>query len=298
MIRTLLVYDTPGWACESDCKALAKHLEFNAPGAFDITLRQASTANERDLASFDLVMSAIYYHLTEAAHPRSISMVSSYSYWIRKSWEGGWPHLREWKRMVAHNKHIMEKLSPEDHGDITLLYHMFDQDMWTPGKRSCNTEGPFRVGYAGHKNQPLKGVDLIRSAVEGIPGCEFCAPTWEEGRIPHSKMPDFYRSLNVYVCMSRPGDDAGPRPPIEAGLCGVPVITTAAGQIGEMVQHEKNGLIVERSVEALKQAIVRLKGDGVLRRRLQEAVRESFLQRWVLDVGRSWTSFMLATARL
>jgi len=304
-IKLLLIYDVPDWACHAECLALAKHVELNAPGKFAVTLAQGSKVSKGQLAAFDLVMSTIYYGLNHAEHPKSISMISSYSYWIRRGWSSqqntetgiaGWPHLANWKYMVAHNKDIFDRLTKEDHPRISLLYHMLDHEMWTPSMEPRKSSaGELVIGFAGHR-QSLKGLHLIEEALKGLPGLTIRAPTYETGRIPYAQMPDFYRSLDAYVCMSEPGQDAGPRPPIEAGLCGVPVITTRAGQIGEMVTHEVNGLVIERTVESIRQSICRLRDDVTLRARLSSVIRESFLHPWVIENGRAWTDFLTHVA--
>ena len=304
-IRLLLLYDVQGWACHANCLALAKHVELNAPGQFRITLAPGNQVSASQLADFDVVLSTIYYGLTHAAHPRSISMISSYSYWIRKGWTAeqntetgvaGWPHLRAWKYMVAHNKDIFERLLSEDHPRICLLYHLFDHDLWTPSQEPKVPTRDLVVGFAGHR-QPLKGLHLLEEAVAGLPGMVLRTPTYEIGRLPYTQMPDFYRSLDTYVCMSAPGQDAGPRSPIEAGLCGVPVVTTQVGQIGEMITHEVNGLIVARTVTSLRENLCRLRDNPTLRTRLAGNIRESFLRPWTIQVGRAWTDFLLRVAR-
>lgn len=292
MIRLLLIYDVLGWAYEAQCKAIAKHLEENAPGEFDITLKGASSANTAMLDQFDVVFSCVYYHLAEAHHPRSASQICSYSYWIRKDWPDGWPHLTQWQFLVGANQHITEILTPEDHPRVEKLYMPFDADFWRPRIVTHFPTSSFRVGFAGHKNQRLKGVHLIKEAVESLPECRLLTPSWEEGRLTPEQMPVFYSTLDAYVCMSEPGQDAVPRPPVEAGLCGVPVITTKGGQIGEMVVDGENGLVIERTAEALKDALERLRDDVDLRIRIKANIRGSFIEDWVVPTGQAWTDYL------
>lgn len=302
-IRILLIYDVPGWACESECRALAKHLELHAPGRFLVI--QAPSFRVPDLRQFDVVFSTLYYFLPPAEHPRSVSQVSGYDYWIRKGWTAeqntetgiaGWPHLTNWKYMIAKNRDIFQKLTPEDHPRVSLLYHPFDHDFWTPeGPASHRDESVFTVGFAGHR-QGLKGLEILEAAVAGLQGVRLLAPTYEAGRIAHDAMPAFYRSLDAYACMSQPGQDAGPRSPAEAGLCGVPVITTRGGQIGEMVENDRTGFLIERDVNALRAAILRLKDDPNLRSRMAGNIRSTFRDHWAMDVGRAWAQYLLGVA--
>jgi glycosyltransferase involved in cell wall biosynthesis len=294
MIKLLLTYDVPDWACHGTCCATKLQLDLAAPGRFDCTLRRVGPANAKDLTDFDVVFSTIYYHFTEAAHPKSATQVSSYSYWIRKGWDGGWPHLKQWRYVVAKNAALRAKLTEQDHPRITKLYHVLNHLMFTPGPPRAQDD-QFVIGFAGH-TQALKGLHLIEKAVSNVDNVRLKTATWEGNRLPYAAMPDFYRSLDAYISMSDPAQEAGPRPAMEAGLCGIPVITTVAGQIGEMTAHEQNGLLVERDVESLTAAISRLKQDRDLHARISTEVRPSYLQKWVLDVGASWADYLTEIA--
>jgi glycosyltransferase involved in cell wall biosynthesis len=75
---------------------------------------------------------------------------------------------------------------------------------------------------------------------------------------------------------------------MQAMACGVPVITTRAGAIGEIVEQGRTGLIVEsRSAPALAAALARLKDDSAMRLRLGAAglaqARERFSMERMLD---------------
>jgi glycosyltransferase involved in cell wall biosynthesis len=58
---------------------------------------------------------------------------------------------------------------------------------------------------------------------------------------------------------------------IEAGLCGVPAVTTAVGSAGEVVEDGVTGLVVPPDVEALAAAVRRLLDDDALRTRMAAA---------------------------
>lgn len=61
---------------------------------------------------------------------------------------------------------------------------------------------------------------------------------------------------------------------IEAGLCGVPAVTTAVGSAGEVVLHERSGLVVESTVEGLADAVTRLLDDEPLRKAMAARAAE------------------------
>lgn len=298
MIKLVLIFDQLDWATGSEALALKKHLDWNAPGQFAVTLCASGQSGQIRPGQFDILLSGLYYALRDAQHPKSISMISSESYWIRKSWTAeqntetgvaGWPHLHNWQYMVAHNKEIYEKLTPEDHPKIKLLYHTLDHEFWTPGLRQAHS-GKFRVGFAGHE-QDIKGWDILVGIKAAMPNIDVVAATYENNRKPAAEMPDFYRSLDAYLCLSR--WDCGPRPPMEAGLCGTPVITTRTGQIQEMVVDGETGLFIEPSVQSACDAINRLRVDTALRSKLGMQAREEFSSKWAVQGGRDWTQYLL-----
>jgi glycosyltransferase involved in cell wall biosynthesis len=70
---------------------------------------------------------------------------------------------------------------------------------------------------------------------------------------------------------------------LEAMAAGVPVVATQVGGIPEIVEHERNGLlVVPDAPDALAQAIIRLLQDAALRERLAAAGLET-VERFSLD---------------
>lgn len=71
-----------------------------------------------------------------------------------------------------------------------------------------------------------KGERLVRRLLDDDLGIGFLAAGWGwpggSARIKHDEMPNFYRSLGVYVCTSL--IEGGPAGPIEALACGVRVV--------------------------------------------------------------------------
>jgi glycosyltransferase involved in cell wall biosynthesis len=62
---------------------------------------------------------------------------------------------------------------------------------------------------------------------------------------------------------------------LEALASGTPIVASAVGGIPEILQHERNGLLIPpRSVDALADAIERLLDDPVLRDRMSKANRD------------------------
>jgi glycosyltransferase involved in cell wall biosynthesis len=88
------------------------------------------------------------------------------------------------------------------------------------------------------------------------------------GPIPLDRLLLLYRDYDLFVLPTLPGEGI-PRVLLEAMTAGVPIVTTRVAGIPSLVTHEVNGWLVDRpSADAIAEAIARIAGDAVLRRRL------------------------------
>jgi glycosyltransferase involved in cell wall biosynthesis len=91
-----------------------------------------------------------------------------------------------------------------------------------------------------------------------------------------------YHAADVVVCPSR--SDAMPAVPIEAGMCGVPVVATAVGAVPEIVVDGSTGIVVPADRRDAFAAAVRLLLDDEDRRgRLGEAARDHCISRYSIE---------------
>jgi len=70
---------------------------------------------------------------------------------------------------------------------------------------------------------------------------------------------------------------------IEAMSLGLPVIATPVGGVPEAVAHEKSGLLVSRTLEALIQALRRLAGNQKFLETLSHQARQDFEERYEIS---------------
>jgi glycosyltransferase involved in cell wall biosynthesis len=99
-------------------------------------------------------------------------------------------------------------------------------------------------------------------------------------------MPELYSLMDVFVLPSH--REGFPRAPMEAGAMGVPCVLTDVRGCREVVEHNRNGLLVPlRNPPALAKAVIRLLTDKETATRMgKEAVRiahERFDERVVFD---------------
>jgi len=143
---------------------------------------------------------------------------------------------------------------------------------WTPG--SINS--PFRIGAVGNYNQPVKGVDILIDAakivLEKFPDISFeIAGTGDFERYNKqitdcgiadrfkllgslADIPGFLRTLDIAVLPSRAEGLSNGL--LEYMAAGRPAIATDVGGNGELIEHERNGLLVpSENPQALADAI-------------------------------------------
>lgn len=76
-------------------------------------------------------------------------------------------------------------------------------------------------------------------------------------KIPHSEMPNYYNSIDLYICMSK--HEGTPNPVLEAMASGIPVISTDVGIVPDAFGgKQKEFVLEERSKEQLRTKIINL----------------------------------------
>ena len=100
------------------------------------------------------------------------------------------------------------------------------------------------------------------------------------GRVRPEEMPALYDAADIYL--NAPDIDNMPNSVIEAYAAGLPVVTTNAGGIPFIVEHERTGLMVERNDHAAMAAqAIRLLEEPGLAARLARTAYETCLTRYV-----------------
>ncbi len=111
---------------------------------------------------------------------------------------------------------------------------------------------------------------MLREMVsrDGIEGVEF------HGRVDHDEVAIWFDRADVFVNSSR--EDNMPHSIIEAYSAGLPVVSTNAGGIPYIVEHGRNGLLVEPDrPEQLAAEVLRvLREPGLAQRLIEEGARD------------------------
>lgn len=133
------------------------------------------------------------------------------------------------------------------------------------GPRIENDENRLVVGWVGSSSThgDNKGLfDIIYPACQSEDGIELKIVSKEEDWLPHDMMPSFYREIDVYLCASK--TEGTPNPVLEAAASGKAVISTPVGIVPMLINDGYNGLIVDRSIDAIRKALIKLRDDRQL----------------------------------
>ncbi|MFC4807986.1 glycosyltransferase family 4 protein [Paenibacillus sp. GCM10023250] len=153
--------------------------------------------------------------------------------------------------------------------------------------------GSFRAGWVGRIDLParreLKGYDLVRSALRGLP-LELEIRTFKEHYVPREQMIGYYQRLDCLICSSR--TESIPLPVLEAAACGVPVIATPVGIIPELIRNRQNGIIIPRTANAIRKEVMHFMMDPGQRQMMGRNARDTVVKHWSWDVcKRDWEVF-------
>lgn len=105
--------------------------------------------------------------------------------------------------------------------------------------------GELVVGWAGNADAPDKNVPMVLAACPDVRVADRC--------LVQSEMSDFYNSVDVITVMSKAEGD--PRTLIEGMACGCFPVAVDVGIVPELVKHGVNGLVIERTPQALATAL-------------------------------------------
>jgi glycosyltransferase involved in cell wall biosynthesis len=159
---------------------------------------------------------------------------------------------------------------------LMLVQHGVDENIFfDDGNNFKHKE--FCVGVSGRASR-IKGFDLVQQACQKQ-GYKFMTASYGMNKLIKEQMPNFYRQLDAFVCMS--SSEGINNPTIESGACGIPVISTRTGAAEEIIKNGENGFLIERNVESLISVLEKIKNDSSLKERIGKSI--------AVDIKSGWT---------
>lgn len=267
MYRVRLIYDVPNWAYHRRCLAIYKYApsDFHVHmGAWQPGWRQLWPAEQQ----YDLI-----FHLP----PDQVSLRRLLSERGQEAWTVilgglniGWGHHVERLKMarkasdhlVVNNRDCYERLGKPE--DMTQISNGVDRNIyknlispadrkpkviWTGSQYHCkntNIKGYHEFLLPLKERLAAKGMELELRKVDSTDP-KRCFST--------EQMVDWYNSATIYVCAS--SSEGTPNPALEAASCGCVIVSTRVGNMPELIERGVNGELVDRSVDALEDGILR-----------------------------------------
>lgn len=143
-----------------------------------------------------------------------------------------------------------------------------------------------KIGWVGNSeftdsigDSDLKGVrkiiiPAIQELIDEGYNIEMKFADRKNGYIPHDKMPDYYNSIDLYICASK--NEGTPNPILESMASGIPIISTEVGIVNDAFgQKQRRFILKERTKECLKENIVKMLNDL---KNFEEISKENYKQ--------------------
>ena len=189
-----------------------------------------------------------------------------------------------------------------------LVHNAIDAEEWDPARPGrelpgLREEGCFMVGFVGRLSKEKSPRDFVltaRAIAAQDTACRFVVVGEGAeragaqalasslglddrirfvGSVSHHEMPSLYRALDVLLLTSR--TEGLPNTVLEALAMKVPVVATEVGGVGEIVTHERSGLLAAAGdVDSLARYVLAVKGDLELAERLRTGGRTVVQQRF------------------
>lgn len=157
------------------------------------------------------------------------------------------------------------------HGAFVIGSFQKDGEGWGEGERPKYEKAPEIFVEVVSQLAKRRAVHVLLIG----PARGFVKAGLDRARVPytHITVPDyrliapFYRCLDLYLIASR--DEGGPKGLLEAAASGVPVVSTKVGMAADIIEHGKNGLLVDiEDVAGLADGADRLISDHEARARI------------------------------
>ena len=250
--RVLFLCDKKDWAFD----IVAHNLIAQLKGKYQFTVKYVRDSPSINEEEYDIIYVFFWgerYHkkfVTDAS--KIVKEISSHrwekeeKYGKHTSQEAFDRYMSDASVLVATSERL--RRSFEDVSTDVLHYPLgIDPKIF---KQKTTHKGLLRVGWAGNMNDAKKGVKEVLIPACREKGIELLTAGGDKSI---EEMVGFYQSLDI-ICVAST-EEGTPLPLIEAMACGCFPICTDVGIVPEIITHQDNGLIVDRSIEGFIKAL-------------------------------------------
>lgn len=262
-MKLAILYDVKGWAYHSEAMGLKKYLDINIEKfniKSEIFAYPFFYSNKNIHKEYDKV-----FLFPRQANPMTFPADKTI---VRFSSFGDYSKQEElnsidFEKIVCMNKQICTRAKKDLYGKYNSnnILHApvsIDTSIFTNSKSISGSNRKLVVGWAGSDHRKVKRFDIISEVKNKLKGVvDFKIATYDrsKNRILQSKMPDFYNSLDLFVCVSN--SEGGPLTTFEAGACGVPTILSCKkSAMFEATTENYDCFYIEQNAESLLKNIL------------------------------------------
>jgi len=273
--KVRILYDVKGWAYYHRACALRKY----APSDFyiDIGADYGRALKKRD---YHLIMQLAYSYIKPIRNHLNKRKSKTK---LMSSFNIGWGHHNKWlastvrqcDAVVVNNLEMWQKAGP-----LPNTFHIsngVDRDIF-----QCKVpieKRPLKVLWCGSKfHRKVKGYDEflvpLKKQIEKLGvECDFrLTNSVGKGRLTPEQMAEWYNTGCVYICSSL--NEGTPNPALEAASCGCTVVSTAVGNMPELINPGENGYICKRTLDDMIRFVKKaLKKRVKLHNNMQETIK-------------------------
>ncbi len=248
--RILWLADRRGWAYDREGQCLARAFA----GQFDVQIAYVQEAPDLLRAEFDLLVVAFWgetYHARFGiARERVVKQVASHRWQLEAQYGCLTPaafaarHLADAGTVCAISQRLVDLLAP-----VCSVARVTQGVEVTRYARQAPRRGRLVFGWAGNAADACKGLHDVLALAAGAAFELRIA----DGSLDAAAMVEFYRGIDV-LCIASTAEGE-PLPLLEAMASGCFVLATDVGVVPELIRHEQNGRIVERTPAAFARAM-------------------------------------------
>ncbi len=274
-MRVACFYDRAGWAWWNKSQLIKRHMPS------DILVDVLHYQEQFDPAKYDLfVLFDAYLGRQIRQLPRSRTLIGCSNLRLLENTLSLAERYQS-PAVFVNNQECFELASRSSSRKVYCCQNGVDLELFRPTR--APDQKPFVACWVGNSlGVANKGVEIIREACRrtAVPllALDANANNHEQSELwSHEAIRDgIYGQAAFFICASE--FEGTPNPALEAMACGLPVISTRVGNMPEVIEHGRNGYLIERSVDSLVEAILELSNSSWPLMGLQ--AQESISQGW------------------
>ncbi|MFA5732826.1 MAG: glycosyltransferase [Acidithiobacillus sp.] len=193
--------------------------------------------------------------------------------------------IKNYAKIVAASNRMLFDKCKTIHDNVKLIHGGVDTNVFQYKHRDFCSSKIIRVGWAGSNSnfgKEMRGLLIIEKACKIASELDkyntyIFNPAYRETKWrTQSEMVSYYLDeIDVYVDMS---EHAGRQNGlVEAGSCGIPLISSHAGIANELIEDSKNGILINRNVDELVDALLKIK---FFAKNFSKNIRETIDKKW------------------